>query len=274
MSAIAKLYRRKVNSPLLQYQSNVTSQSGEDGIIAHIFSVIEPSSRYCIEFGAWDGKHLSNCYQLLSNQGWEGLMIEAHPDKFKELQQTFAGNPRVKTLNRLVDFEGPNALDKLLDEVGAPPLPGLLSIDIDGNDYYVFESLEEHHPDVVVIEFNPTIPNDVFFVQERSFEVNHGCSILALVTLGREKGYELAVATNWNAFFVRADKFPPLGLEDNSISTLYAPIQDGRIFQGYDGTIHVVGMDHLVWHGGIRVTSADFQVLPESIRVWSDAQKK
>jgi hypothetical protein len=201
-------------------------------------------------------------------------MIEADAEKYSQLQATYAGNPRVTTLNRFVDLEGANRLDNILAEVGAPADPGVLSIDIDGNDYYVFESLAEHHPELVIVEFNPTVPNDVIFVQAPSFEVNHGCSLLALVLLGQEKGYELAVATKWNAFFVRRDKFPLLGIADNSISTLYAPIQDGRIFQGYDSSIHVVGMDRLIWKGGITLSSADFQVLPESLRTWSDAQKK
>jgi hypothetical protein len=262
----SRIYRRKINSPLLQHRSNLTSQSGEDGIIAHIFSVIEPSSRYCVEFGAWDGKHFSNCHQLLTVQEWGGLLIEADAEKYRELEQNCAGYERVTTLNRTVDFEGVDALDNILEEEGAPRRPGLISIDIDGNDYHVFESLKTYLPDVVLIEFNPTIPNDVFFVQDRSADVHHGCSLLALVMLAREKGYELAVATDWNAFFVANDRFAALGIGDNTIDTLYAPVQDGRIFQGYDGSIHVVGMDKLVWHGGIPLTSADFQVLPESVR--------
>jgi len=273
-TGVSILVRPPVNSPLLQHKANVTSQLGEDGIIAHIVRVIEPRNRYCIEFGAWDGKHFSNCHNLLANNGWRGLMIEAEPQKYQELVRTFQGNDRVTPLNRLVDFEGPNTLDKILEEVGAPEEPGLLSIDIDGNDYYIFESLAKYRPEVVVIEFNPTMPNDVLFVQEKSFEVNHGCSLLALMVLADKKGYDLAVATEWNAFFIRRDKYPLLEVMDNSIDTLYAPLQDGRIFQGYDGSIHVVGMNKLVWKGGIRVSSEDFQVLPRSVRVWGDAQKR
>jgi hypothetical protein len=201
-------------------------------------------------------------------------MIEASAEKFTELEATYAANPRVTCMNRLVDFEGANTLDNILEQAGAPTEPGVLSIDIDGNDYYIFESLVRHRPELVIVEFNPTIPNDVIFVQERTFEVNHGCSLLALVMLAREKGYELAVATEWNAFFVLKEKFPLLGIADNSVPALYAPLQDGRIFQGYDSSIHVVGMDQLVWQGGIRLSSADFQVVPESVRRWSDAQKK
>jgi hypothetical protein len=262
------------SSPLLQYQGNVASQAGEDGIIERIMELLRPNQQFCVEFGAWDGKLHSNCFNLLKNKGWNGIMIEANKDKYRDLVGTYAGHDNVTTVNRFVDFEGANALDKLLDEFEAPRDFGLLSIDVDGCDYYIWESLARFSPEVVVIEINPTVPNDVLFVQARSFDVHQGCSLLALVDLGRQKGYELAVCTAWNAFFVRADKYPKLGLKSNLISNLYVPIQDGRIFQGFDGSIHVVGMTSLVWKGGLPVSSEDFQVLPKAARVWSDAQKK
>jgi hypothetical protein len=262
------------SSPLLQFQRNVASQSGEDGIIERIMGLLEPSQRFCVEFGAWDGKLYSNCFNLLQNKGWSGIMIEANADKYRDLVGTYAGKSGVTTVNRFVDFEGANSLDELLDEFGAPKDFGLLSIDVDGCDYYIWESLARYSPEVVIVEFNPTVPNDVLFVQARSFDVNHGCSLLALVVMGREKGYELCVCTAWNAFFVRADKYPRLGIASNLISNLYVPLQDGRIFQGYDGSIHVVGISSLVWKGGIPLSSEDFQVLPKAVRVWTDAQKK
>jgi len=252
----------------------VTSQTGEDGVIEKIIEVLTPGERYCVEFGAWDGKLYSNCYNLLANQGWGGLMIEANYDKYQELVRTYGGHPKVKPVNRFVDFEGEDSLEELLHEFDAPEGFGLLSIDVDGCDYYIWESLRGYSPEIVIVEFNPTIPNDVLFVQERSFDVNHGCSLLALVMLGREKGYELAVCTAWNAFFIRADKFPLLGIKDNFIAKLHVPMQDGRIFQGYDGSIHVVGMSNLMWKGGLAVSSEDFQVLPKAARVWGDAQRK
>jgi hypothetical protein len=64
-----------------------------------------------------------------------------------------------------------------------------------------------------------------------------------------------------------------IGIKNNEIWNMYSPLQDGRIFQGYDGSIHVVGMTSLVWKGGIPVCSEDFQVLHKSLRTWEDAQK-
>lgn len=250
---------------------NITSQFGEDGIIAHIVNTIKPANRYCVEFGAWDGVLYSNCYNLLVENGWQGLMIEANPEKFAQLVANYSTYPNVVLANRFVDLKGANSLDNILREADAPQSFGLLSIDIDGNDYYVWESLQEYSPEIIVIEFNPSVPNDVVFVQKKSFDVNQGCSLLALITLGKLKGYELAVATKINALFVRADKFPLLDIRNNLIWNLYAPIQDGRIFQGYDGSIHVIGFDKMLWSDR-AVTSADFQIIEKPD--WEDAVKR
>jgi hypothetical protein len=268
-SAIVRFF--DIDSPLLQFARNVTSQNGEDGVLEHIITAISPANRYCVEFGAWDGKLYSNCYSLIVNASWKGLMIEANSAKYKELVSTYAGHKEVRTLNRFVQLEGPDSIDSILGEVGAPRDIGVMSIDVDGIDYYIWESLRKHRPEVVIIEFNATVPNDVIFIQDRSTRVNQGCSLLSLVMLGKEIGYELACCTGWNAFFVAREKFHLLGIRDNFICKLFQPIQDGRIFQGYDGYIHVIGMDRLVWKGGVPVTSADFQVLPESLRRWEDA---
>jgi hypothetical protein len=270
---MAKRVVRPQSRTLLEAASNVTSQFGEDGIIEKIFTIIAESNRYAVEFGAWDGKKYSNTYHLIQNRGWGGLLIEGNPEKFKQLQNTYAGNKKVGLVNALVGIDaGDHLLDEILAEAGAPSDLDLLSIDIDGCDYFVWQSLKKFHPRLLVIEFNPTCPNDVLFVQDRDLSVNQGCSLLALVTLGKEKGYELVCATNCNALFVKAELFPLFKIADNSIWALYDPACDGRIFHGYDGTIHVVGMPQLMWHG-IPLSDADFQVLPAAARKYRDAQR-
>jgi hypothetical protein len=262
----------EIDSPLLQYARDVTSQNGEDGIIERIVEVIVPENKYCVEFGAWDGKHFSNCYNLITNKAWKGAMIEANATKYRELVATYSANDNVICIRKLVQFEGIDSLDNILDQIRAPRDIGVLSIDIDGNDYYIWESLKKYTPELVVIEFNPTVPNDVVFVQDRAMGVSQGCSLLSLILLGKELGYELACCTSWNAFFVKKERFHALGIQNNFIHKMYAPVQDGRIFHGYDSYIHVVGMDRLMWKDGIKLASEDFQVLPGSIRAWGDAQ--
>lgn len=272
----AEIVTRQVDEAstwLLRHRADVTSQRGEDGIIAKVFDVIGQHGKVCVEFGAWDGKKFSNTFALIAQRGWTGFLIEANREKFKELQETYRGNPNAKLINRFVKLDkGEGTLDEILAEQLCPEEIDLLSIDIDGNDYYVWESMQEPSAKVVVIEFNPTVPNDVFFVQDRTFEVNQGCSLLALTSLGREKGYELVCATEWNAIFVRLEYFELFRIEDNSVDAMYQPQMNGRIFHGYDGTIHVIGMPRLMWHE-MRLSSDNFQVLAPQYRVFGDAQR-
>jgi hypothetical protein len=261
-----------VNSPLLKYSRNVASQNGEDGIIEHIFSRLPAATkRHFVEFGAWDGKHLSNCFNLANNPGWNGLFIEANEGKFEQLILNHGRSENITCLNRFVEFEGPNRLDNLIDQTRFPIDFDLLSIDIDGPDYFVWESMEEFRPKVVIIEFNPSIPNDVVFVQAKDMTVNQGSSLLALILLGKKKGYELICATSCNAIFVLSEFYEAFGLESNHITQLYTPHCDGRIFHGYDSYVYITGMPRLLW-SNVDISSHDLQVLPKSLRKFRDAQ--
>ncbi len=262
----------KLDSPYLKYERDVTSQTGEDGIIEKIIEVIKPERKFCVEFGAWDGKPLSNCYDLVKNKGWSGLFLEGDADRFQELEGQYADREDVQTVNRFVHFEGPDILDNILEQSLVPHDFGLLSIDIDGNDYHVWEGLKNFRPEIVVIEINPTIPNDIIFVQAKSFEVNQGNSLLAMILLGKEKGYELACCTTLNAIFVVKEKYETLNIKNNDINTLYKPHWDGPIFQGMDSTIFVVGMDTMIWWDGRAIDHEDLQLLPKSLRLYSDSR--
>ncbi|MBD3884389.1 hypothetical protein IFO70_21845 [Phormidium tenue FACHB-886] len=267
-----QVFLSQVQSPLLEFSKDIASQCGEDGIIQKIFETIRPNNKYCVEFGAWDGKYLSNCWNLISNNGWSGLFIEGNEAKFKDLLATYGDNENVACVNKFVDFEGQNSLDKILLSINAPQDFDLLSIDVDGTDYFIWESLNEFKPNVIVIEFNPTIPNDIIFVQARDNSINQGCSLLALILLGKEKGYELICCTGWNAFFVKAELYAEFKISDNSIQSMYRPYSDGRIFHGYDSYVYVIGMPKLLW-SDIQVSSDDFQVIPQSIRRFEDSQR-
>lgn len=261
----------KVDSPLLKFKQNISSQCGEDGIIEQVFKVIEPVSHYFVEFGAWDGKHLSNCYNLASNKDWHGAFIEGNAKKFDDLLAIHGSNEKIQCINSFVEIDGDNKLDSILQNAGAPANIDLISIDVDGLDWFIWASLEAFRPQLIVIEFNPTIPNDVSFVQAKDSSISHGCSLLSLVELGKSKGYELICCTAWNAFFVPKELFPLFEIKNNFLALLYQPIQDGRIFCGYDSCIHIAGMDRLLW-GNVVVSSEDFQILPKSLRRWGDAQ--
>jgi hypothetical protein len=268
----------QINSPLLSYRSNIASQRGEDGVIQRIFEILPPpiqlrEARKFVEFGAWDGKYLSNCFNLAEHFSWEGIFIEGNQEKFKDLIATHGNNTKLKLINKFVEIFGESTLDQILLDASFPKHFDLLSIDIDGTDYFVWESLQEFRPLVVVIEFNPTIPNDVVFVQEKNASINQGCSLSALVRLGKAKGYELICCTEWNAFFVVREHYGLFGIPNNHVSSLYVPVTDGRIFHGYDGTVHVIGMPSLLWHG-LSLEFEDHQVLPVGMRKFGDSQSR
>ena len=259
-----------MTNPLNDYAYSTYSQFGEDGIIEKIFEIL-PSShpRWCVEFGAWDGKFLSNTYELISNKNWNGVLIEGNTAKFPDLQKTFKAIQQVTLINKYVDFEGENTLDKLLKETAIPTAFDLLSIDIDGNDYHIWESIKTYQPKLVIIEFNPSIPADIEFVQEKNPKVNHGNSLLSLIKLGKTKGYELIATTYCNGFFIRKNYFELFQLEDNSIDKLWKIIQSPRIFQLYDGTLVLTEEFRLIWHHKL-VTNEDIQVVPRVLRHFGD----
>lgn len=267
---LEQIPRHPAVNPLADYRTNVYSQDGEDGVLARIFEILPPRHRYCAEFGAWDGEFLSNCCNLIRHANWSCCFIEANDARFKTLLEKHGKNPRVSCVQRYVALGGTNTLDDILAEANAPVDFDLLSIDIDGLDWFVWKSLVRHVPRVVVIEFNPSIPNDVLFVQAPDARVNQGCSLAALVELGREKGYALIACTGWNAFFVRQEEFARFGIQDNDIEALYRPKMDGRIFHGYDGRIFTTGMPRLIW-SKVPVDAEKLQVLSPEKRGQRDA---
>jgi hypothetical protein len=243
---------------------NVHSQLGEDGLLEYVLEHLPACPRYFVEFGAWDGLHLSNC-AWLAEQGWAGCFIEGAPDRAQDAVRNYAQKPEVTVKAAYVTPTGESSLACLLRDTKCPQDFGVLSIDIDGNDYHVWKHFDGYRPCVVIIEFNPTVPVHIAFVQPQGSEVQQGCSLAALHTLAAEKGYVLAGATHLNAVFVRADVAAAGGLPQ------YAPFQvkttnlETHVFQGYDGSVHVAGHAKLLWHG-IPISEKDWQVLPPELQ--------
>ncbi|BDV35754.1 hypothetical protein [Methylocystis iwaonis] len=271
VSEIRRVDQTKLESTYISRSGfNEFSQYGEDGVIKKIFSILKEDSRWSVEFGAWDGKYLSNTHALM-RQGWDGVFIEGNTERFKDLQATYSGNSKAHMICGMVDFDPEkNSLEYYLSKTAIPLKFDLLSIDIDGNDWHIWNSMTKYRPRVVVIEFNPTVPNDVFFTQERDFSINMGCSLLALVELGKDKGYELCAVTNSNAFFVVDEEFGKLGIKDNSIPAMYHDFQSARIFTGPASEIVTVELI-LFWYGVTKVPPDLLQVLPKDQIRYGDA---
>ena len=139
-------------------------------------------------------------------------------------------------------------LDSIIDASGVPEDFDLLSIDVDGIDWHIWNSLVKYKPRVVCIEFNPSMPNNVFYVQDDDVSTQKGSSLRAMIELGKDKGYELVATTELNAIFVREELFPLFEIEDNSIHAMHAPGgYEAVTFQFYDGTSGKGGMLEPLW---------------------------
>lgn len=243
-------YRPECNW-LARHARSAQSQLGQDGIIEKVFEVIGEGNKFCVEFGAWDGVKYSNSWELIAKKGWSGVLIEGNPDRCQDIIRNHDNNPRLQVVNAFVGWEADNKLDAILERCNAPIDLDLLGIDIDGNDFHVWKAVEKFKPRVVLIEFNPSVPNDVYFTQDADPALGQGSSLRAMIELGKTKGYSLVCTRKIDAFFVRDEYFPLFNIADNSIDAMY----DNRpfvtmLFHGYDGTIFTAGRQSMVWTDG------------------------
>jgi hypothetical protein len=260
----------RINTWLLDFKADVYSQTGEDGIIKKILETLPKRDKWCVEFGAWDGRYLSNTRNLIDNYGYSAVLIEGSKEKFTDLQKNCVENDKVVAINQFVGFTGEDNLDHILATTQIPKDFDFLSIDIDGNDYHAWSTVVEYKPKAVCIEFNPTIPTEVHFVQAADPSVTQGCSLSALVELGKKKGYELVSVLPFNAFFVRSDYYPLFKISDNSPQALRQTLDYiTYIFVGYDGRLFLRGCRKMLWHQDFEIKEDTIQQLPRFLLTYS-----
>jgi hypothetical protein len=210
--------RNKLNA----YERTVHSQNGEDGILREIFRRIGTTNRFFVEFGVEDGLECNTAY-LSRHAGWSGLLIEGDPQKFERLERNYAKYPRVRRMESFITREN---IVPLFEKAQVPLEFDLLSIDIDGNDYWIWDALGAYKPRIAVIEYNATRPPPERWVI--AYNPEHrwnddgymGASLASLEALGKSLGYAL-VGTDEkgvNAFFIHNDlvvasRFPVLSAQ-------------------------------------------------------------
>ena len=190
------------------------SQNGEDGIIQFLLSRVPVDREIFIEFGVEDYRE-SNTRFLLEHDNWRGLIIDggqAHRE-FLEV----SGRAWRHTIEAITAFVDRDNINGLISGAGIAGDIGLLSIDIDGNDYWVLEAIDVVSPRILIAEYNSvfgpaseiTIPYDPGFDRARAHYsfLYFGASLGALASLANEKGYALVGCdrTGVNAFFLRRD---------------------------------------------------------------------
>lgn len=194
-----------------KFKNNIYSQNGEDGILEEILKRLKIDKGTFVEFGAWDGKYLSNTYNILE-KGWEGVYIEGHKERFEELQKNMTPFLRkVELINKYVSIEKDNKLDNLLSKTRIKNNFDVLSIDVDSYDWHIWESLKNYKPKIVIIEINSNIPVGIY--QTHRGDKISGSSFTSTVELGKRKGYTLVCHTG-NLFFVRNELIVHLNLPE------------------------------------------------------------
>ena len=191
------------------------SQNGEDGILHYVFSLIGAANRRVIEICAGDGTEC-NAANLIVNHGWQGLLFDGDPDNVARGKAFYGTHPNTKIsppqfVHAWITAENVN---DLVSQAGFAGPVDLLSLDVDGNDYWFLKALTCVAPSVLVVEFNAacgpdravTMPYDpAFQLDLTSYPARCGASLSAFTSLARTRGYRLVgVQSNgFNAFFVR-----------------------------------------------------------------------
>jgi hypothetical protein len=210
-----------------------SSQNSEDGILLYIFSLLGTTNRRVVEICAGDGFEC-NAANLIINHGWQGLLFDGDADQiargrsfYSTCRNTWPSPPTF--VNAWVTAEN---IDSLITSQGIAGPVDLLSLDIDGNDYWIWKALTCITPRVVVLEFNgscgPEQSLTIAYRPDFCLDLTRqpyacGASLPAFVKLARLKGYRLVGVQSLgiNAFFIRAGLGEAL-LPERSVQECFA----------------------------------------------------
>ena len=192
----------------------VFSQYGEDGIIQYLISRIKVPNKIFIEFGV-ENYLESNTRFLLINNNWSGMVMDACRSNINFIKKDpISWRHDIRALHALITKDN---INDLIRQYTSEEDIGLLSIDIDGNDYWVLKAIDTVRPRILICEFNNifgaehpvTIPYDPSFQRRKAHysDLYFGASLKAIYDLAVSKGYVLAGvnSSGINAFFIRKD---------------------------------------------------------------------
>ena len=240
-NALGRIEQRQLEcmgkSDYKDWEFKVNSQWGEDGIIQFLLNNIEIKDKIFVEFGV-ESYTEANTLFLLQNDYWSGFVIDGSDNNIDEIKnQNIYWRHNLTAISSFITRENINSIFENNNIRGNI---GILSVDIDGNDYWVWESIKNINPSIIIAEYNSlfgpnlkvTIPYEKNFVRGGKNPVSYyGASIAALTYLANKKGYQL-VASNKagnNVFFVRNDlvgKLKVLNVNDAYVACQFRESRD------------------------------------------------
>lgn len=185
-----------------RYKKNFYSQNGEDGIILEILKRLKLNNKnnWCCEFGAWDGIHGSNTFNLVKNFDFKAIYIEGDEKKYKDLVKTQSRFSNILAIKKYVNYKenSQNSLDNILKKTKIKKNFEILSIDIDSHDLAVWKSIKKYRPKIVIIEVNSSIQPGIEQIHSSK---KNGNSFTSTINFANKINYQLLCHTG-NCIFI------------------------------------------------------------------------
>ena len=250
---LSSLNRNKTTKNIRDYEFKIFSQWGEDGIIQHLLDSIEIRNKTFIEFGVEDFFE-SNCRFLLMKDDWKGFVIDGSTSNIRRLKSSyFYWRHHLVAVDKFITIEN---INEILATSEFDEDLGILSIDLDGNDFFILEAINNFKPRIVICEYNSlfggsrkiSIPYQPEFYRTKAHHSNlyWGASLGAITYLANKKGYSLVGTGKMgsNAFYVRND------LLNDKLAVLSAreayALSNARESRDEKGTLTFVTSDKLL----------------------------
>ena len=253
-----------VLNDLAEAEFKVFSQSGDDGIIQYLIHKVEIPNKVFIEFGV-ENYVESNTRFLLQNDNWSGLLIDGNLKSLDYIKSDdIYYQHSLKVVHSFITAEN---INDLITAGGLSGEIGLLSIDIDGNDYWIWKAIQGVQPVIVVVEYNSvmgrdravTVPYKADFVraQEHYSHLYFGASLKALCMLAEEKGYYFVGSNSYgnNAYFVKKERLGALkavSAEEGYVMSHFRESRDRNGQQNY-----LSGADRYACIKGLQVYNVE-----------------
>lgn len=223
------------------FEFQVYSQWGEDGLIQYLIDKIKIERKVFVEFGVANYEE-SNTRFLLVNNNWSGLIIDGSLDNIDHVKHSsIYWQYNLKTEHAFIDKDN---INDLIQQNGISSEIGLLSVDVDGNDYWIWQAINIVNPCIVITEYNSlwgaiasvTTPYGKDFSRTKAHHSNlyYGASIQALTDLGKTKGYSLVGSNSAgnNLFFVRNDLLGDLEVVSPETAWVQSQFREARDANG------------------------------------------